>query len=98
MADHTSKSKTELIDERQAGLPLPEDPPRASDWNSADGSETNVGSGSVQSDVSYGKGSESGLRGPATADSGVRTDGNTFLTNTAPDKNVGREGVPEEKK
>lgn len=97
MADHT-KSKAELINERQAGLPLPEDPPVASDWNSADGSKTSVGSGGVQGDVSYGKGSESGLRGPATAESSVRTDGNAFHINTAPDKNVAREGVPEDNK
>jgi len=64
------QSKADLIKERQANLPLPEDPPVASDWNSADGSKTNVGSGGISSDVSYGKGSESGLRGPATVSTG----------------------------
>lgn len=47
----------------------------------------------MQSDVSYGSGSSSGLRGPATGDSSVRVDGEEFKTNTAPDSNVGREGV-----
>ena len=64
----------------------------ASDWNSADASKVNVGSGGVQSDVSYGNGSESGLRGPATGDSSVRTDGSQFGANTAPSGGVGRQG------
>lgn len=67
-----SKSKSELIDERQAALPLPEQPPVASDWNSADARTVNVGSGRLESDVSYGKGSEEGLREPATVESSVR--------------------------
>ncbi|KAI9717680.1 MAG: hypothetical protein M1812_004625 [Candelaria pacifica] len=87
------KSKSDLIAERQANLELPEQPPVASDWNSADASKVNVGSGGVQSDISYGSGSSSGLRGPATGDSSVRTDGEAFKTNTAPDSGVGREGV-----
>ncbi|KAI9776375.1 MAG: hypothetical protein M1835_005536 [Candelina submexicana] len=86
------KPKADLIAERQANLDLPEQPPVASDWNSADASKVNVGSGGVQSDISYGAGS-SGLRGPATGDSSVRTDGETFKTHTAPDSGVGREGV-----
>lgn len=47
----------------------------------------NVGSGAVQSDVSYGKGGESGLRGPATVDSAVREEG------AEGGVGVGREGV-----
>ena len=90
--DSTSKSKHELIDERQANLPLPEQPPVASDWNSADASKVNVGSGGVQSDISYGNGSESGLRGPATGGSSVRTDGAQSGSNTAPIGGVGRQG------
>lgn len=92
MSTESTKSKADLIEERKAGLPLPEDPPVASDWNSADGRTTNVGSGGVESDVSYGNGSDAGLRGPATADSSVRTDGETWGTNTAPSKGVGRQG------
>ncbi|KAI9813399.1 MAG: hypothetical protein M1827_004073 [Pycnora praestabilis] len=89
-----SKKDDSVIEERKANLPLPDQPPVASDWNSADGSKLNVGSGGVQSDVSYGKGSSSGLRGPATGDSSVRTDGEEFKTNTGADSSIGREGVP----
>lgn len=64
----------------------------ASDWNSSDASKVNVGSGGVQSDVSYGGGSDS-LRGPATSDSSVRTDGETFNKHSgAPNEGVGRQG------
>lgn len=92
MSTASTKSKAELIDERKAALPLPEDPPVASDWNSADGRTTNVGSGGVQSDVSYGNGSDAGLRGPATAESNVRIDGETHGTNTAPSERLGKQG------
>lgn len=51
----------------------------------------NVGSGGVEDDISYGKGS-SGLREPATGDNSVRTDGEEWKTNTAPDSGVGRQG------
>jgi len=65
----------------------------ASDWNSSDASKVNVGSGGVQSDVSYGGGSESGLRGPATSDSSVRTDGDEFnKLSSEPSGAVGRQG------
>ncbi|KAI4123085.1 MAG: hypothetical protein LQ338_005456 [Usnochroma carphineum] len=84
--------KAEIINERQNNLPLPEQPPVASDWNSADASKVNVGSGGVQSDVSYGGGSETGLRGPATSDSSLRTDGEQFGVNTSGPGKVGREG------
>lgn len=60
------KSKADLIEERKSNLPLPDQPPVASDWNSADATKVNVGSGGTQSDISYGAGSESGLREPAT--------------------------------
>ncbi|KAL8942909.1 MAG: hypothetical protein Q9216_001384 [Gyalolechia sp. 2 TL-2023] len=77
------KEQAEIINERQQNLPLPDEPPVASDWNSADPSKVNVGSGGVQSDVSYGGGSDSGLRGPATSDSSLRTDGEQFGINTS---------------
>ncbi|KAL9580294.1 MAG: hypothetical protein Q9212_004579 [Teloschistes hypoglaucus] len=85
-------SKDEVIKERQSNLPLPEEPPVKSDWNSNDSSTVNVGSGGVQSDVSYGGGSETGLRGPATSDSSLRTDGEQFGINTSGPGKVGREG------
>ncbi len=68
IVDKNSKSKSEIIDERQANLPLPDQPPVASDWNSSDASKVNVGSGGVEDDISYGGGGSS-LRGPATTDS-----------------------------
>jgi hypothetical protein len=61
-------SKAQIIEERKANLPLPEQPPQASDWQSMDASKVNVGSGGVQSDISYGGGSNSGLREPASTD------------------------------
>lgn len=45
------QSKAELIAERQANLPLPEDPPTAPDWNSADARNVNVESGSAKADI-----------------------------------------------
>ncbi|MCJ1313497.1 hypothetical protein MMC25_007176 [Agyrium rufum] len=85
------KSKADIIAEHQANLPLPEDPPTASDWQSADATKVNVGSGGVSSDVSTGGGSDS-LRGPATTTSGVREDGDQFGKNTATGEGVGRQG------
>jgi hypothetical protein len=70
----SNESKAERIDRVQATLPLPEDPPVAPDWNSADARNVNVGSGSVGSDVSTGDGASSGLREPASKGSGVRED------------------------
>ena len=84
----SQQSKADLIAERQANLPLPEDPPAASDFNSADATTVNVGSGGVSD--TFSKGNDS-LRGPSTADSAVRTDGDTYKTNTAT-QGVGREG------
>jgi hypothetical protein len=83
-----SKSKQDIINERQANLPLPEQPPTASDWNSADERTVNVGSGRLEGDISAGDGSSS-LRSPATGDSAVRTDGGEWKTNTS-GMNVGR--------
>ncbi|CAJ2502256.1 Uu.00g096500.m01.CDS01 [Anthostomella pinea] len=71
--------KTKKVNEAQENLPLPEQPPVASDWNSADARTVNVGSGGVSSDISTGAGSTSGLREPASK-------GDVDLSN------VGREG------
>lgn len=63
----SAPSNAEKIAKAQSNLPLPEQPPVASDWNSADGSKTNVGSGrDVASGVSYGAGETAGLREPAS--------------------------------
>ncbi|KAI1452566.1 hypothetical protein F4805DRAFT_25224 [Annulohypoxylon moriforme] len=61
-----SQSKADHAEEVRSNLPLPEQPPVPSDWNSADARTVNVGSGGVQSDISTGAGSTSGLREPAS--------------------------------
>lgn len=78
-----NKPKAELIAERQANLPLPDQPPVASDWNSADASTVNVGSGGQAASFSHGN---DALREPATGDSAVRSAGATL------GEGVGREG------
>lgn len=83
-------NKGDLIDQRQANLPLPEQPPTASDWQSANVNTVNVGSGRVESAVSGEN--NSALRGPATATSSVRVDGDEWKTNTEPGPGVGRQG------
>ncbi|OCL01973.1 hypothetical protein AOQ84DRAFT_349861 [Glonium stellatum] len=76
-------SKQEIIDERRANLPLPEQPPVASDWNSSDERTVNVGSGGREHDITAsGRGSET-LREPATGESDVRVSGEEWKTNTA---------------
>lgn len=60
MSTNEQQSKADLIAERQANLPLPEDPPVASDFNSADGSTVNVGSGRTSGT------SDGALREPAS--------------------------------
>jgi len=64
-----SQSKAEKIERVKANLPLPEQPPVASDWQSADARNVNVGSGRISGDVSTGDGVTSGLREPATKSS-----------------------------
>lgn len=76
IVDSNTPNKKDLINERVAGLPLPEDPPVKSDFNSADGSAVNVGSGSISGTTSQ--------SGPETAESSVRVDGAATKTNTAP--------------
>ncbi|KAK4199371.1 hypothetical protein QBC40DRAFT_282108 [Triangularia verruculosa] len=61
-----TQSKADKIEEVRKNLPLPEQPPKPSDWQSADARTVNVGTGRVSSDISYGPGSTAGLREPAT--------------------------------
>ncbi|KAI9845152.1 MAG: hypothetical protein M1837_005037 [Sclerophora amabilis] len=84
-----NKSKADVISERQSNLPLPEQPPVASDFNSSDERTVNVGSGRLEADISTG---DSTLREPASGESSVRTDGDEWKTNTAPGPGVGRQG------
>ncbi|KAI1327196.1 hypothetical protein F5Y16DRAFT_372310 [Xylariaceae sp. FL0255] len=81
----TMESKASKIEEVRSNLPLPEQPPVASDWNSADARNVNVGSGGVSSDISTGAGSTSGLREPASKGADVDL------------SKVGREGVEGER-
>lgn len=62
------KADPQLVDERKAGLPLPDQPPVASDFNSADSRTVNVGSGGIESGISSGGGS---LREPAIRHAGA---------------------------
>ncbi|GAD99814.1 conserved hypothetical protein [Paecilomyces variotii No. 5] len=84
---NTDKQKE--IDEHKANLPLPEQPPKPSDWQSANGNIVGTGSGQFESPVS-GEGN-SALRGPATAGSSVRMDGDEFKKETQPGPGVGRQ-------
>ncbi|KAJ5578340.1 uncharacterized protein N7459_007304 [Penicillium hispanicum] len=86
---NTDKSKQ--IDQTKANLPLPNQPPVASDWSSADQRTVNVGSGGIEGPISGEM--ESGLRGPATAESSVRVAGQELHKNTAPGKGPGRQAV-----
>ncbi|KKY17059.1 hypothetical protein UCDDS831_g06529 [Diplodia seriata] len=91
------------VEERQANLPLPEQPPVASDWQSADASTVNVGSGKVSDDISYGSGAST-LREPTTSDENIdvgRTakDGLGGLPNDAVTKEArGHTGTQETRK
>ncbi len=61
----------------------------ASDFNSADGSAVNVGSGRFAEGMSCG---DDALRGPATGGSSVRTNDEVLTKNTAALSGVEREG------
>lgn len=84
IVDQNTQSKADLINERVAGLPKPEQPPVASDFNSADASIAQ-GSGAISGTT--------GQTGPETAESSVRVDGNITKTNTAPGPDAAR-GTP----
>ncbi|GLI71973.1 hypothetical protein PoHVEF18_000140 [Penicillium ochrochloron] len=86
---NTDKSKQ--IDEAKANLPLPDQPPVASDWNSSDQRTVNVGSGGIEGPISADN--DTALRGPATAGSSARIDGAEMHKTTAPGGNVGRQRV-----
>ena len=83
-----NRSKAEIIEERKANLPLPEQPPGPSDFNSADGRTVNVGSGGQPTgNLSYG---DDPTRGPATGDSAFRADP---ISGNVQGQGVGREGA-----
>lgn len=78
------ESKQEQIDRVKANLPLPDQPVggASADLQSADQRTVNVGSGGVN--VKLGTQSSDGLRGPATAESSARVDGEDLKKPTAP--------------
>ncbi|KAJ5985959.1 hypothetical protein N7522_013155 [Penicillium canescens] len=76
------------IENTKANLPLPNQPPAASDWNSLDQRTTAVGSGRFELPPD-----NSGLREGATAGSSARVDGQELHQTTAPGNNIGRQGV-----
>ncbi|KAI6752846.1 hypothetical protein HG530_013598 [Fusarium avenaceum] len=76
-----TQSNDQKIAETQANLPLPDQPPKASDFNTLDASTVNVGSGKQEGHVGTDAAAQSGLRGPATKGEEVDL------------SNVGREGV-----
>lgn len=61
-----TQSKEQKIDEVKANLPLPEQPPQPSDWQSANAATVNVGSGRSEGHIGTDDASKTGLRGPAT--------------------------------
>ena len=80
-----TQSKADKIAETQANLPLPEDPPVASDWNSADARTVNVGSGRTEGSIGSDSAAITGLREPATKSSEIDM------------SNIGRERVEGER-
>ncbi|OGE56506.1 hypothetical protein PENARI_c003G07449 [Penicillium arizonense] len=76
------------IENAKANLPLPNQPPTASDWNSLDQRTTAVGSGRFELPPD-----NSGLREGATAGSSARVDGQELHQSTAPGNKLGRQGV-----
>jgi hypothetical protein len=83
-----SQSKADIIEERKSNLPLPDQPPQASDWQSADARTVNIGSDDTQDDFSARGGGDS-LREPATGDSAARINSEEWKTHTS-DLQVGR--------
>jgi hypothetical protein len=92
----SEQSKADLIVGRQANLPLPEDPPVASDWNSADARTVNVKAGERQEEVSTGEASATGLREPATKGSGVREEDGADMSGVGRQGKEGLSGPPKD--
>jgi hypothetical protein len=85
---NTDKSKE--VDEHKSNLPLPEQPPAASDFATANAETVGVGSGAHEGPLS-GQNVTSAAKGPATGGSSVREDGAELHKNTQPTGDVGRE-------
>jgi hypothetical protein len=90
------QSRADLIAERQANLPLPENPPVASDWNSADARTVNVKAGELQEEISMSESSSTGLREPATQGSAVREEGGADMSDVGRQGREGLSGPPKD--
>lgn len=88
----TGQTKADLIAERVANLPKPEDPPVKSDWNSADPSTVNITSGEKLPEIEQ----TTGLREPATQGSGVREAGGADLSGVGREGKDGLGGLPKD--
>lgn len=75
MSTNENISKSDKIAKAQANLPLPNQPPVASDWNSADAS-ININSGAPKGDISTG-GGKSNMREPVVNDENLQNVGRT---------------------
>lgn len=58
--------RPDKIEETKANLPLPEQPPVASDWQSADATRVNVSSGREEGNPGTDAAASTGLKSPAT--------------------------------
>lgn len=83
--------KAREVDQHKSNLPLPEEPPTASDWRSADQRTVGVGSGAHEGPLSGQNDTSNSLREPATAGSSVREDGSELHKHTLPMDDVGRQ-------
>lgn len=93
------KSKADIIDERKANLPLPDEPPVASDWNSADARTVNVKAGERQEELPNSDVSDTGLSGgPATKGSGAREESGADLSGVGRQGKEGLDGLPKDAK
>lgn len=93
------KSKADIIEERKANLPLPEEPPVASDWNSADARTVNVKAGERQEELPNSDVSDTGLsRGAATKGSGAREEGGADLSGVGRQGKEGLDRLPKDAK
>ncbi len=93
------KSKADIIEERKANLPLPDEPPVASDWNSANARTVNVKAGERQEELSNSDVSDTGLSGgPATKGSGAREEGGADLSGIGRQGKEGLDGLPKDAK
>ncbi|KAL2073408.1 hypothetical protein VTL71DRAFT_10732 [Oculimacula yallundae] len=92
------KSKAEIIAERLSNLEKPEEPPVASDWDSAN-PNINVKAGERQEELSNSEVADTGLEtGAASQGSGVREEGGADLSKVGREGKDGLDGPPKDAK